>query len=101
ETTSKSGKSRGSAERVTEQQLPAESTGLPAVATVAGALALPRINLELKATSRDEVLHELVALVIEPRRKRMAETFFKALKAREELCSTCVDEGVAIPHSRN
>src|SRR5690349_2781554 len=56
--------SRGSAARVTEQLLPAEATGLPVNLTVFGALALPRINLELKATTRDEVLHELVALVI-------------------------------------
>ena len=32
---------------------------------------------------------------------RNAELFSEALKAREDLCSTCVNEGVAIPHARN
>ena len=28
-------------------------------------------------------------------------TFFEALKAREDLCSTATGDGVAIPHARN
>jgi len=47
------------------------------------------------------VLRELVALVIPSHERPWADKLFKALKAREDLCSTCVGEGVAIPHSRN
>ena len=39
--------------------------------------------------------------VVEPGEQRQAELFFQALKARENLCSTCVDHGIAIPHARN
>ena len=69
--------------------------------TVAGAMSLPRIRLNLAGASKDAVLRELATMVVDPRRKRDVDTLFKALKAREALCSTCVDEGVAIPHSRN
>ena len=69
--------------------------------TVAGVMSLPRIRLNLAGTSKDAVLRELAMLVVDPRRKRDVDTLVKALKAREKLCSTCVDEGVAIPHSRN
>jgi mannitol/fructose-specific phosphotransferase system IIA component (Ntr-type) len=36
-----------------------------------------------------------------PGQKRYADQLFKALKERENLCSTCVNDGVAVPHSRN
>jgi mannitol/fructose-specific phosphotransferase system IIA component (Ntr-type) len=29
------------------------------------------------------------------------EVLFKALKEREDMCPTCINEGVAVPHSRN
>ena len=84
-----------------QQQLPPEATGIPEPITVAGAMEPARINLNLQSPDRDGVLRELVALVIAPHEPRLADTLFNALKAREELCSTCVNEGVAIPHSRN
>jgi mannitol/fructose-specific phosphotransferase system IIA component (Ntr-type) len=83
------------------QQLPPEATGIPEPLTVATALDPSRIKLQLTATDRDGVLRELVGLVIPPRDQRQAELLFEALKVREDLCSTCVNEGVAIPHSRN
>ena len=82
-------------------ELPPEATGLPAPLSVSGAMSLTRINLNLTGASKDAVLRELASMVIGPRRKRDLEILFKALKAREKLCSTCVNEGVAIPHSRN
>jgi excisionase family DNA binding protein len=83
------------------QQLPTEATGLPEPLTIAGSMDVGRMNLKLRGTDKDAVLHELVSLVIEPTQKRQADFFFQALKAREDLCSTCVNEGVAIPHARN
>ncbi|HUI08261.1 MAG TPA: PTS sugar transporter subunit IIA [Verrucomicrobiae bacterium] len=87
--------------RVDEQQLPPEATGLPQPVTVANAIAPERINLDLGGADKDGVLRELCALVVDPREERLFDTFFQALKAREDLCPTCVTEGVAIPHSRN
>jgi excisionase family DNA binding protein len=83
------------------EPLPSEATGVPAPLTVEGALSLNRINLSLAGADKDAVLRELTAMVIPPAKKQVAETLFQALKAREDLCSTCVDEGVAIPHARN
>jgi nitrogen PTS system EIIA component len=83
------------------QPLPPEVTGVPATLTVEGALSLNRVNLSLAGSDKDAVLRELTAMVIPPAKKQLSDTLFQALKAREDLCSTCVDEGVAIPHSRN
>jgi mannitol/fructose-specific phosphotransferase system IIA component (Ntr-type) len=88
-------------DRSTEQPLPSEATGLPQPLTVANALAPERINLNLKASDKEGVLRELGALVIDPREERFFDTFLQALKAREDMCPTCITEGVAIPHSRN
>ena len=85
----------------TEEHLPPEATGLPAMLTVEGALSLNRINLSMAGADKDAVLRELTAMVIPPAKRQLSETLFQALKAREDMCSTCVDEGVAIPHSRN
>jgi len=87
--------------RVDQQQLPAEATGLPEPVTVARAIAPARINLNLGASDKDGVLRELCALVIDPREERLSNALFEALKVREDLCPTCVSEGVAIPHARN
>ena len=84
-----------------EQQLPVEATGLPEPLTVAGAMSVDHMNLALQGTTKDAVLRELVGMVIAPGNERHTEFFFQALKAREDLCSTCVNEGIAIPHARN
>jgi excisionase family DNA binding protein len=83
------------------KKLSPEAAVAPEPLTVANAIAAERINLNLQAADRDGILRELVALVLPPEDTARAETLFKALKAREDLCSTCVDEGVAIPHARN
>jgi len=92
---------RGPAAAIAHQQLPPEGTGIPGPVTVAGALAPDRIKLDMKAADRDSALRELVDLVIDPKEQRLSGMLFDALKAREDLCPTCVSEGVAIPHSRN
>jgi nitrogen PTS system EIIA component len=86
---------------VDQRQLPPESTGLPQPLTVANAIKPARISLNLTATDKDGVLRELCALVIDPHEERLFETLLQALKSREDLCPTCVSEGVAIPHARN
>ncbi len=81
--------------------MPAAVTGVAEPVSVAEALQLHRINLNLAATDKEGVLRELVTLIVPPQEKRPFESLLKALKAREDLCPTCVTEGVAIPHSRN
>jgi len=84
-----------------EQRLPVEATGLPEPLTVAGSMSADHMNLALQGPTKDAVLRELVGMVIAPGNERHTEFFFQALKAREDLCSTCVNEGIAIPHARN
>jgi excisionase family DNA binding protein len=86
---------------VDQQQLPPESTGMSQPLTVASVITPAHISLNLTAPDKNGVLRELCALVIDPREERLFETLFQALKSREDLCPTCVSEGVAIPHARN
>jgi PTS system nitrogen regulatory IIA component len=86
---------------VDQQQLPPEATGLPQPLTVANVITPARISVNLTAPDKDGVLRELCALVIDPQEERLFATLFQALKSREDLCPTCVTEGVAIPHARN
>ena len=86
---------------VDEQHLTPEATGLPLPLTIANAITPARINLNLTAPDKYGVLRELCALVLNPSEERLFDTLFQALKAREDLCPTCVSEGVAIPHARN
>ncbi len=83
------------------QKLSDDVTGVTSPLLVADALKLRQISLGLVGVDRHAVLHELVTLVVPPREKRLAEKLFSALKERESMCPTCVNEGVAIPHSRN
>jgi mannitol/fructose-specific phosphotransferase system IIA component (Ntr-type) len=60
------------------------------------------INLDLKSTDRDSVLAELVDQ-IQPfaRQPGSRRTLIRALLEREQLHSTGIGDGVALPHSRN
>jgi mannitol/fructose-specific phosphotransferase system IIA component (Ntr-type) len=60
------------------------------------------INLDLKSTDRDSVLSELVNQV--PRLAKQPEarqTLLRALREREQLHSTSIGDGIALPHARN
>ena len=60
------------------------------------------VALSLKARNRDEVLRELITLIPAlADRPAEREKLFHALKEREELCSTGIGDGVALPHARN
>lgn len=54
----------------------------------------------LEGTTKDEVLKELseAASALSP--SLVADTLYKELLEREELCSTALDHGVAVPHLR-
>jgi mannitol/fructose-specific phosphotransferase system IIA component (Ntr-type) len=57
------------------------------------------VKLQLAATSKDEVLAELVNL-LDPD-ERATDTLLRVLKRREALGSTGVGRGIAIPHCRS
>ncbi len=57
------------------------------------------IALDLQGTTKDEVLKELIALLkLEPDAEQL---LFKMLKRRENIGSTGIGRGIAIPHCRS
>jgi mannitol/fructose-specific phosphotransferase system IIA component (Ntr-type) len=60
------------------------------------------INLNLKSRDRDGVLEELVNQIPELRAEPASRaTLLKALREREQLHSTGIGDGIALPHARN
>ncbi len=60
------------------------------------------IDLDLKGADRDSVLRELVNQIPELAQQPEArQTLLRALYEREQLHSTGIGDGVALPHSRN
>jgi PTS system nitrogen regulatory IIA component len=57
------------------------------------------VRLPLRATTKDEVLAELVGLLATD--DKSGDTLLKMLKRREALGSTGVGRGVAVPHCRS
>jgi mannitol/fructose-specific phosphotransferase system IIA component (Ntr-type) len=57
------------------------------------------IKLELEATSKDDVLRELIGLL--KLDEKNEATLFKMLKRRENLGSTGIGRSIAIPHCRS
>ncbi len=57
------------------------------------------INLDLKGDNKDEVLKELIALLKLP--EKSEGILYKMLKRRENLGSTGIGKGIAIPHCRS
>jgi mannitol/fructose-specific phosphotransferase system IIA component (Ntr-type) len=65
-------------------------------------LSLTSVNLDLKSKDRDSVLRELVEQVPELADQPEArETLLRALHEREQLHSTGIGDGIALPHARN
>jgi mannitol/fructose-specific phosphotransferase system IIA component (Ntr-type) len=57
------------------------------------------VKLELEGTSKDDVMKELIALLnLDDKSEGM---LFKMLKRRENLGSTGIGRGIAIPHCRS
>src|SRR5215218_3710184 len=57
------------------------------------------VNLQLRAGSKDDILAELVGLLRMD--ERSAGTLLRVLQRRENLGSTGVGRGIAIPHCRS
>jgi mannitol/fructose-specific phosphotransferase system IIA component (Ntr-type) len=60
------------------------------------------IKMRLTNNKRDAILEELVRLIPEISENAEAQnTLLRALKEREQLHSTSIGDGIAIPHARN
>ena len=66
-------------------------------------LLSPRsINLDLQSADRDSVLSELVNQIPQLAKQPAArQTLLRALQEREQLHSTGIGDGIALPHARN
>ena len=65
-------------------------------------LSPPRINLSLRSADRDAVLGELVNQIPELADQPAAkQNLLRALHEREQLHSTGIGDGIALPHARN
>jgi PTS system nitrogen regulatory IIA component len=60
------------------------------------------ISVELKGTNKKEIVQELIGLLIESEAvdKKEKNKIFDVIMAREELGSTAIGQGVAIPHAK-
>ena len=60
------------------------------------------INLDLRSMDRDSVLPELVNQIPQLANEPAArQTLLRALQEREQLHSTGIGDGIALPHARN
>ncbi|MCJ8343167.1 MAG: fructose PTS transporter subunit IIA, partial [Cetobacterium sp.] len=58
------------------------------------------INLNLKATTKSEVIDELIDILFKANKLNDKEEFKKVIFAREAQSSTGLEEGIAIPHGK-
>ncbi len=63
-------------------------------------LSTSAVNLSVKATGKEDVLRQAVALMVKQGNISDQELYLQAVLAREEESTTGVGEGIAIPHGR-
>ncbi len=63
-------------------------------------IKIENIVPELKADNKTEVLKELAGIITSNSSNLNYQKTFETLQERENLCSTAMDEGVAIPHCK-
>lgn len=68
--------------------------------SVSDLLSRELIEPDLEADSRDEVFDELIGLLEENGSLDFSDEALDALKDREEILSTGIGEGLAIPHAK-
>lgn len=59
------------------------------------------INLGLKETSKKKIIAELVELIAKSKKLTNKKAFLKAIGQRENLGSTGIGAGIAIPHAKS
>jgi PTS system fructose-specific IIA component/PTS system nitrogen regulatory IIA component len=60
-----------------------------------------RVKFDLKASTKDEVLEELIELLVADDKVSDSEVFKAAVLKREEEFSTGIGMGIAIPHGKS
>jgi fructose-specific phosphotransferase system IIA component len=63
-------------------------------------LTVETISLDLKATTKEEILSEMVDLLMASGHIRDREAVLKAVTEREKRMSTGMQNGIAIPHGK-
>jgi mannitol/fructose-specific phosphotransferase system IIA component (Ntr-type) len=63
-------------------------------------LAPERVRVPLVSRSKDALLRELVELAAGDRGARVVEAVLQSVREREEVLTTGIGEGIAIPHGR-
>ena len=70
--------------------------------SISDLISLATVELQLRGRQRDDVLVELVARIPEiADRPEARQVLLRALQEREQLHSTGIGDGVALPHARN
>lgn len=64
-------------------------------------LTVDRIKIPLEATTKDDLLRELVGVLGHVRRGDEQEEILRAVRERESVLSTGIGHGVAIPHGKS
>ena len=62
---------------------------------------LDLINLSLKSTTKDAVIHELADMLVQNNSLIHLEGFIDDIYARESICSTGIGYQIAIPHAKS
>lgn len=74
----------------------------PEVLVLLSELLTPdRVKIPLAATTKDDLLRELVSVVAEAAGIRDQDDILRAVREREEVLSTGIGNGVAIPHGKS
>jgi mannitol/fructose-specific phosphotransferase system IIA component (Ntr-type) len=68
---------------------------------IAGYIKAENVILDMKADSKTAAIAELVENLVDSGRLEEAGELIEAVTAREELCTTGLENGVAIPHPRH
>lgn len=68
---------------------------------LADVLTEDQVTLDLRASTRDEALREIVATMTSANKIRDTEKFLGEVRAREEVHTTYMANGVALPHARS
>ena len=68
---------------------------------IAGYIKPENVVLDMKSSSKTDAIAELVDNLVRNERLEEAGELIEAVTAREELCTTGLENGVAIPHPRH
>lgn len=65
-------------------------------------LSPERVQIPLRHTEKDALLRELVGLVVQSEGlEKEEEEIYRAVQSREEVLSTGIGDGVALPHAKS